>query len=313
MIKINQTQTGIIQAFLRSNKGKIDSKEGLSSRDLKKLGVNRKSFENHLGFLQNYGLVKLTREERGHGFQVWRYYNITLIGVLSYLQYITSLEIKKNPELMKCFPLIVKHWEKINKLYGAYSIIILERILENFNIEKKVYIGERESKEAPLHINLESVLTLQFDNLEILFKKEAGFNPYKKLEQQNNLNLEFEYLENEISRDFVFAFFFYFLNLPFNFEESNLVWWKRHVSIQVEKKEIENKVKLRIKGRQKDHLESINKFNEKIRQNSIKIVSIIKKDQELKKLFIERLNHINESFRGIKISDMLELEFLSAD
>lgn len=313
MIEVNHTQAGIIQAFLKSNKGRIESKEGLSSIDLKKLGVNRKSFDNHLGFLLNHRLIKIARREDKHGVQTWTYYKLTLVGVLSYLQYITSSEIRKNVKLMKYFPLIVRHWEKIDKWYGGYSAIILQRILKNFNIEKKVYVGERESKEeAPLHINLESILTLQLNEFEVSFKKEAGFDPYKESEQQNDLNQEFEELESEIVKDFTFTFFFYFLNLPFNFVESNSIWWKRHASLQEERLEIEGKPeikgKLKIKGRQKDYLKSINRFNEKTKQNSIRVLSIIKKDEELKKLFVERLNFINERLRKPKILTILEEE-----
>ena len=299
MIRILPIQATLLQAFLKPRRNTYSN--GLSSLALKGLGVNRKTFDNHNGFLLNSGLIKIVREEDDHGSQIWKYYELTPVGFLAYLQHIHYSDINKIINSQdKFYPLLLRHWKKITKLYGKYSGHIFQRVLNYFDIGFNVFVGKREGGVAPLYINATLTLTLPFQSLSVSFTKEEGFDPYKESNQVVDVQKNFEKIISNIENDFAFSFFFYLLNLPFNVKEQNTVWWEHHVEY--------DKQKIKVKAKGKDHLESLNEFVKKMRENSIKILSIIKSDKELMNLFLENLNFINEKFTKPKILTLLEEE-----
>lgn len=299
MIRITPTQATLLRAFLKPRRNAYSN--GLSSLALKGLGINRKTFDNHNGFLLNSGLIKIVREEKDHGNQTWKYYELTPVGFLAYLQYIHYSDINKIINSQdKFFPLLFRHWKKITKLYGKYSGYIFQRVLNYFDIGSKYYVGKREGNEAPLYINAIQTLTLPFQSLSVSFIKEEGFDPYNESNPVVDAQKNFEKIESNVENDFTFSFFFYLLNLPSNSEEQSTVWWEHHAEYY--------KQRLKVRAKGKDHLESLNEFANKIRENSIKILSIIKTDKELMNSFLKNLNFINKKFTKPKILTLLEKE-----
>jgi len=300
MIRISPIQETLLQVFLKPRKAKRRSKTGLSSLDLKGLGVNRKTFDNHNGFLLNTGLIKIVRE-KDHGSQIWKYYELTPVGFLAYLQHIHYSKINKIINSQdRFFPLLFRHWKKFTMLYSKYSGYIFQRVLNYFEVDTNVYVDKRKGNESLLYINPKLTLTLPFQGLNVSFTKEEGFDPFQESDQVVDVQQNFEKIERNIENDFTFSFFFYLLNLPFNFEEKNTVWWEHHVTF--------DKQGLKVKAKGKDHLESINEFNSRMKKNSMRVLSIIKTDKDLMKLFVDHFNFINEKFVKPEILTVLEKE-----
>ena len=100
MIEISEKQARIIHTLLINKERTWGRYYGLSSAGLKRMGLNRRTFDNNRDYLLSHHLIRLTSKE-SHGLQNWYHFDATLIGFLTLFQNMLQekipwMEIKPN-------------------------------------------------------------------------------------------------------------------------------------------------------------------------------------------------------------------------
>jgi len=295
MISISDAQLSIIRALI--DRGKSKQKfPGMTSGMLGNNRINRRTFDINREYLLDNYLIKTTYEEK-HGFQIWKYYDATLLGVLVYLSKIPALKI--NESIMeRFFPLIAKHWNEIDTLYEKYTNTIFQKSIEKINVEERIAFGKATGGKVDLYRFPEETITLHFKDLQISLIKQIGIDPFQKPPDNHSIIRSYEVLEKSLAETTTFAFFYYLLSLVWDVEERTGIWSDFHLSV--------GKDGFVVKTKEQDHLTDINKFKRKIEKAAVGVLETIKKDEKISNLLRRHLDEIKNKLSTLEIISLFD-------
>ena len=141
---------------------------GLTSYDLGKNNMPRRTWDINKEYLLGFQLVVLIREEK-KGKQLRRYYDITPVGRFTLLQKMDIASLEK--DFIKKFsvfvPAVAKHWTELQKIWGEKLYFILKSSLLQINWfqwHKDIKIVRQAREES----KIQRLLSLVFEEFELL-------------------------------------------------------------------------------------------------------------------------------------------------
>lgn len=307
MIELTEIQAQIIEKLIE-NKENVPHQNflGLSSRGLEKLGVNRRTFEINREFMLHYQLIKKVHEEE-HNFEVWRYYNVTQLGFLALLKWLSPKEIQKiNVKKFDRFiPFIAIHWDKLLSWYGEKIFSILKQSIEQ--VEVKPFLADLNLKEKQPSWNKIFVEKTRLDfvdpGVEMILTRVFGiYSDKEKYEsEKNGIKLyfpNFEDMRNNVIRRLTFVFYFNLIRARYEISLHKDLWKvKPKGNISSSPDEIDKDVR-KIGLQYKKTLKRMN-------EASSEVISIITRDPELRSIINDNLNEIAPKFNQPKIITIL--------
>ena len=207
MFELSQIQCNIIKALISNNERTLVGYFGLTGAGLKRHGVNRRSFDNNKEVLEsNYLISKVGIET--HVRQKWRYYDSTVLGVLTLYQNIQKRKIRIN-DLQRFFPIITRYWYELEKIFqndreGFSPIDFFEMAVNQLHFEH--YAQRRK-------FNLiVSRMDINFGQYDMSLKSEfhfkgRNFRIPRKLEVDPSFDDRDVFMKS-LSEKFSFLFFF---------------------------------------------------------------------------------------------------------
>jgi len=316
MIELTDSQIEILKAFLeydQETKGKVGN--GLSSAALGKRGLNRRTFEINLPFLLSHYLLKISKQEK-HGFQNWKYYDLTPLGIIALLKHSQKLKSGKDFILSeRFFPHIKKYQKKLETIFSEFEFeMFLSRTSDQIEVsplhitkEKRgglelgrtSWHNERMSfllmdakfKGYPLEVSIFNNYSLTDFEMDFLTKKGAITLVKEKHLGLGDLDKK---ISEGITDRFTFLFFLNCINYPYIgvFDKPTVTFLDEDRSRNKDLKKIENEAK--------KHAEET--FT-KMKKNPKKIISIINNDPKLKKLFMDTIERIKKDLNQLKKID----------
>ena len=292
MIQLSDTQGQILHVFVEydaDHYGNIGY--GLTSGGLENLGINRQTFDNpnsriinNKTFLVANDLLKITKIEK-HGKQRWIYYKITMLGVLAYLRW--GSESKSTPEItysQTFFPLITKYWKIISELYGDMMNDILRYTSLRIDVGQQLILSiqSRDLKSKSIGCSI----TLRIDALDVVFVTFNGTYGYQHNKRPITTLIEDKNNDSnmQLVNSFTFLFYYNLINAGSNAVEMLRLFLPRYVVVKKQNSTYYfNKEKYR---------KDASDFHKKLERNQETILSIIKKDPDLHKLFVQYLDEI---------------------
>ncbi len=174
MITLTNTHQSILGAFV--NPKFKEKNEEMSSGDLKKEGINRRTFEINQEFLLSNGLVKIHSRKK-HGTQVWIYYQITKIGLLVLLKSLAaSKNTKKLEEYLIHFPQIKIHANDIRRIFGS-KVFEETMIAALDNFELKIQATKNQKSQ------FQAGLKLQFKHVDSTYKEQYDSDDDERMQE----------------------------------------------------------------------------------------------------------------------------------
>lgn len=138
--------------------------KGLTSYDLGKNEIPRRTWEINRKYLQDFQLVAIIREMKT-GTQLRKYYDITPIGIFTLLQKLDVDSLEQN--FMKKFstfvPEIAKQWKELEKMWGDKLYFVLKKSLLQINWfqwRKEIRIIEQKRDENKIKKTCEQIFSL---------------------------------------------------------------------------------------------------------------------------------------------------------
>ena len=279
MIEITNRQAEILAVLINNKEEILGKYVGLSPKGMEKVGINRGTFRKNKEFLLSNHLITLVLKE-GHGDQIWEFFDATVLGFIILYQnmfggLVSKLRINKS-SIEKFFPVIYRNWSEFEEIFkndreGYRTFDFLEIAVKQLSIEfqrdfwNSPYLGK--GKHPPLLVRTR----LDFGEFEMSLKSEFHFLKRmfkfpKKFPIQQKFDDRDMFMKN-LSEKITILFFFYMFQREASFKFEDGV-----ISLPLFSKSDEGK-KLRM-----DYRNQINR-----------IMSIIKKDDELRRIFVNFL------------------------
>jgi len=280
--------------------------KGISTAFLGKRGINRRTFEINQDFmLQNY-LIKITNKEK-HGIQTWKYYKITPHGVVAYLKW-CQLKNKQIHQsiLQSYFPSIFEHYDALQKMYGTMFYYIFNHAINQFDLKPNLEVIDISTKEITKNkdrYNFLETITVPHNT------NRFNFSRFKNLDQESEKvgrNANSDYfndlkIEDNITNRITFLFFYDLIVLTTLVDVVlHYFYWNIRVSKKVLFSGPQNEFE------EDKSLIELHKYYERIYPM---IISIIKKDPTLKKLFKNTMHKLSEEAKGLKLFEDLKKAF----
>lgn len=293
MLEINDTQAEIIKVFLDNYRDKTNEiSEGLSGNELESYGIITKTFRNNRDyFLKNY-FLRLSKVEY-HGQRNYFYFQITRLGILSYLKW-SSKKSKSDFWLDKdFFPLMWKHWDTLVDIFGESLFDILQSTIESIEIKPQYTLQFENEKTYGGKLN-ESIW-ISLGKIEVKFFREydspqlqslPNIDAWKQTEHFTSLNQE---IDDKITARYTFLLFFNLLNSGLSPSALAPLLTNRITHFDLNKESLTEKD-------MEDKKIEIEKVINEVKQNSEKLFSIILDDGELYKLLKESIVEITQTF-----------------
>lgn len=312
MFDCTDAQGKIIEEFIEYDYEKLGKVgHGLSSGAIEKRGINRRTFVNNIDELVSNNFLYLIRSEKHNGPRKkskqpraeWKYYVVSHLGVLAYIKWATK-NYKELSITKKFFPLITTHQRELNKLYGDLIIHLLEKTVDQINVKPEGQIITPDKKRKIPLSKLILTMNLPIQDLEIIFTDFIGEPKRDEIKYLGGLDHDFDYSKNKIidqavTDNFTFAFYFNLINLGKNASELVNLFFKLNFPLIVKENKIYEK--------DMDVLtRNLKKFQVKLEKNSKLITSLVNRDQNLNKLFKEKLQYLNSQLNQAKIIKHLQ-------
>lgn len=304
---------------------------GLTSYDLEKNKIPRRTWDINSKYLLDYELVVLIREEK-KGKQLRKFYDITPIGMFTLLQKldIETLEQDFLKKFSKQVPEISKHWASLEEKFGKTLFFILKRSLLQINwshYRKPMEIDEN-GYSVPFGAALieKTIFPFESESMELtLFRKYTDFTTAKgkqsRVEIGENIEsvkiviptsihlIDFDKISNNILKRLVFVFYYNLIRLHkediATVELAGWVW--EHQEFEDWRKEARKDPSNAFKKRHNEQFE----IARKIIKASKKTAVLIKKDAELKNMLKIGMNEIDSKFSKPRINNELLSEINS--
>lgn len=175
---------------------------GLTSYDLGKNKIPRRTWEINRKYLQDFQLVALIREIKADT-QLRRYYDITPVGIFTLMQKLDmdSLEENFSKKFSKFVPEIARHWEELEKMWGNKLYFILKKSLFQINWfqwRKQIEIIEQKRDENQIKKLSEQAVDI-FDKMpKNLQEKYLDIIQMLKNKQYEGLERKVNLLERDV-------------------------------------------------------------------------------------------------------------------
>ena len=141
MIDFTETQIRILRAILENSEVNSENEiEGLTSYDLRKIGISGRTFDINRDTLLRYQLITIVKEVTT-GKQIRKWYGITPIGIFHILKITEIQDIEKKirtQKFSKLIPLIGLHWDELKEMFGENLNLILKHSISQININPVV-------------------------------------------------------------------------------------------------------------------------------------------------------------------------------
>jgi len=302
MLELSDTQAEIIRVFLDKYRDESNNiSEGIAGNKLEEFGIVAKTFRNNRDyFLKNY-FLRLSKVEY-HGHRNYFYFQITRLGVLAYLKWLSKKSSQDVSLDKDFFSLLWKYWGNLVDIFGDILFDVLQKTIDRIEIrpqwilqiqDEQVYGGKLiETILVPLG-TIDVKLYREYDSPQLQSLPEA--DAWKSTELFPSLNQE---IDNKITSRFTFLLFFNLINSGSDSSEITTLMFPNRVRLFDFKKET-----LTDDDKEQKKLE-IKKFIEKMEQNTDKLFSIILADKDLHDLMKSTVTEITESLnnrRSLKI------------
>lgn len=318
MISISNIQAEILEKFTDYDlKTQGEVGKGLSNAALGKRGINRRTFELNENFLLNHYLIKLVHIEK-HGIQTWKYYDITPLGVFSYLKWCRTN--RKQSEIIhskRFFPYLVKHEKNLKKLIGdSFFNHLVNDAIRQIDVYPEFTISDMKGKELGYPTTFIEKTIIEFNTISILFHRIFNINPEKKqfgaftkkgeiLGDKEDVTI---FVDDRTITDRVIdkLTFLFFYNLLGNFPNSkfeDIVGFGESFMARDDSEvgKLLRSLNSKPKGKQEKSLLQIY-------QNLDKVISMVKKDQKLVSLIKNNLTELTTNLQEIKpIKDLQKI------
>jgi hypothetical protein len=301
MLDLSDTQAKILKMFIENYRDKSGNIfQGITRKGVKKYGIEPKTFANHKEyFLKNY-FLRLSAVEF-HGQRKHFYFQITRFGVLAYLNWASKQPVNEIYLDKNFFPLLMKHWKKFNAIYKDTFLDIYQKSISCLEIDSQ-YVLSVKGNDSPSD-KLTEIMTIPmgivhvklFSNYPVLklqeFPTKISLNETKHFQSLN------QNIDDKITERFTFLLCYNLLNTGLTGQFGLMFDHVTSKFLKDDPTEIDlNVVKL-------EHV----KFVEKMKQNTVKLFSLIKKDKELHCLMKSTLSEIAESLANRKsLKTMIE-------
>lgn len=298
MLEVNSTQGKILQKFVENFTDKSGKyPHGLSSHILENLGIVAKTFRLNKNYLEDDYLIRLNRIEY-HGHQHWFFYQITKLGIIAYLMWLTTNKnINKTILTKLSFPLIIKNWTLLHKKYGKLLDEIIMYTTNHIEITPSLTVISKDGTGHSRLLNESITLAMgkvdfkifrQYEPPEIIPTKKLKGDVMRVDDFSDKANSE---IDTSITNRFTFLFFFNLINLGIEDWEMKILYshYKKEVDISKLKKDLE-------------------RTSKKLAKNSESVMSLIKKDKALNSLFRSMLDEITAKLKDIKAINQLKKE-----
>lgn len=177
---------------------------GLTSYDLGKNKIPRRTWEINRKYLQDFQLVAIIREMKT-GTQLRKYYDITPIGIFTLLQKLDLDSLEQN--FIKNFstfvPEIARYWEELEKMWGDKLYFILKKSLFQikwFQWRTETRIVEQKRDENQIKKLSEQIFNKFYKMPENLQEKYSNIIQILKNRQDEELEYKVKLLEWNLLR-----------------------------------------------------------------------------------------------------------------
>ena len=208
---LEHRNTTMVQDNLPRNLGKVKNFDkfepmirGLTSYDLGKNKIPRRTWEINRKYLQDFQLVAIIREMKT-GTQLRKYYDITPIGIFTLLQKLDLDSLEQN--FIKNFstfvPEIARYWEELEKMWGDKLYFILKKSLFQikwFQWRTETRIVEQKRDENQIKKLSEQIFNKFYKMPENLQEKYSDIIQILKNRQDEELEYKVKLLEWNLLR-----------------------------------------------------------------------------------------------------------------
>lgn len=301
MLAVSNTQENILKVFVFS--GKIDeSSVGLTSYDLRKIGIPGRTFDINREFLEKHQLIKLTVKRKRGRKQYAKYYDITPLGFFSLLKLMDVKELIKKLEtkhVSKFIPLVGDNWNQLKTMYGDYVVVFLKRSIDQVRlVPVRPYSKAMNWRETLKSKEMIEEIEIPFEDYEFSLKislrhhtyteDEKDFVKYEpKLYDYDNYD---DYIDTIIDR---ITFVFYFNLLRINYDKS----YRNNVIL-----EMFDVYKINNSSVKQDSDLLFDRFVEEIglwktfKESERRILRIVNESSTLKEIMNRNFDHISSLF-----------------
>lgn len=308
MLDLTPKQAEIIKIFIehyRDESNKIS--QGIYVKKLKDYGIEPKTFRNHKDyFLENYFLRLSTVEY--HGNRNYFYFQITRLGVLAYLKWLSNSEPTDTWLDRDFFPELHKHWGELVETFEQVLFDVLRKTLNRIEIRHEfegIIDGETISCGK-----LDESIIIPMGMFEVkIFRKYNQPNvqeiPTTKdwgvTETFESLNQE---IDDKITQRFTFLLLFNLLRSGTNVGAfTNLILQNYVKSVELDGEEA-------IEKNKKVNKAVTERFRKRMHENITKLFLIINQDETLHSLMKSSISEISDMLANKKnfqlISDKLD-------
>lgn len=280
MLNLNNTQARVIGKFIEIYRDETNNvSDGITGHDFDKKTKLAKLFRKHREvFLDNY-FIRITKIIH-HFTRHDRFFQVTPLGVLAYLKWFTNSNLSEFQLDREFFPLLWKHWDKLNDIYGDILPDIVRKTLDRIEV-KPIMSGKLNDTTISLSDLNESIM-IPLGRIEVkifrqytsLIKQEINDRIKDGKEHTQSIN---KIIDDEISERFTFLFYFNLLNHGFDVGEMIDVLFPNRVAFF----DLNQKLTDIIKEKKKSE---IKEFESKMKRGANEVFSIIHRDKELHKL-----------------------------
>ena len=223
MMNLTDAQGEILEQFIlydAETEGNIG--KGMSSLDLAKRGIIRKTFSNNFEYLLDNYLIRLEQVEQ-HGKQIWKYFVVTTNGVSAYLKWTREKDNDKKITLTaKFFPLIAKYWKRLRRIYGRILDDQMLKAIDQIGVQPQIVMHRKGTREKFPSDEIMEVITLPLGGIEVKLirniskpriYKNSGLINYRDTYDFGLDNITNIDTEREISNSLTFVLFYNLINL----------------------------------------------------------------------------------------------------
>lgn len=288
MLELNNAQARIIEKFIEvyRNQSNIVT-DGVTGYELDKLGNLAKLFRNHRKFLLDNYLIRLNQVEH-HFTRHKMLFQVTRLGVLAHLKWMTMQEFKEIWHDRDFFPLLWKHWDKLVDIFGDILFDVLRKTINRIEVKPKMIIEYKGNRINDPNL-IESIM-IPLGKTEIKFFRE--YNSLIKQKIPDRIREGVEYLEfvnqeidNKITERFSFLFYFNLLNHDIDIGEKMSIMIPDRVTFFNFEQELTNGI---IETKKLE----IEQFEKELHEKTNKLLFIIHKDKELHELMKNTISEI---------------------
>lgn len=286
--RINRTQADLLELLLMNNEHNyMTSLYGFTSsrfQEFKKKG----SFDNHKKFLLEKNLIRIEHVANYQNELPWVYYDITPLGVLSYLKATQTEKAKRKPKISPRFiPLVEKYWNDLSKKYGKLLDYIFEKTINQINIESN--FSKTIILYTTINLNAKSFILSDFYN-PIKFKALWEYYAFQVEKKSNSINNDL------IIKRLTFIFYFNLLTCH-KVKTCMKEFWLKNKKIDI--------ANLKEQQFRKDTKDLIKQTTESTRFT----FRLLKNDKHLHKIFKNTISEITVNLRNDELIQYIKKNF----